>query len=1039
MKLLSNLKLEKFFFFWVYLILSVSIFSSSLVLCSKKKEGEKYRLQNPVHVVIDRCGVPHIFAESDSDAFFILGYIQAHFRLFQMDMSRRASTGRLAELFPEMLTQDIIQRMLGFKFISEKTLESFKDTGMLKKVQAFVDGINQYIDDAKEGREFGGLKPQIPLQYQILKKEPQYFSVVDVIAIGKKRAFDLSGGGGIFDIASKLVEIIFGEDFEKKFSLSAVEKTKIVDDLPKVRITPFSISESDEPRKFASKLKSYELKSEDINKIIENISRKIRDIKLPLSVGSNNFVISGKITKTGYPILENDPHLQVNSPSVFFPFQINSPEYSVKGFGFPGAPVVLVGGGDNVCWGVTVSFIDTIDIVITPVENIGGEFYVRWGKEKIKAEVVEEEIFYENLEEESSLKSQKIRFLYVPNIGVVVDPGDQKDFSSLLPYILNLAGAQTENSSLADIVRDLLKYFLTVGIIDEKERNKVPSLGIMVVWPGYKPTSEISAFYGAARAKDIFEAMTQVKFFQVGTQNFILADTKGNIGYFPHVEVPIRAQGVKPYIPNLSDKLFWVGFLSPDFIPRAINPTSGYIVTANNDIIGTSFDNDPLNERWYIGTFFDFGFRAKNISSLIEKNKQNIDKITTAQILNSAESELAKLFLNVFFKFISDEDIQAISESEEKKEFIRFMLEKLKSWDFQNDVNSPEPLYYEMIMRMSFASFAWENFIKRFFPSRLSDILISALKGTEFEGIAKAIYEVGLVPLSTALFDLISDPQVIIRSAFPVISGEKGEVCPKETTEVSNLDMRKIYLGDDLCPKDEFLKAISKTADFLIQNAKKCKKELEGSCVEFICKGGEPKNCVLGDFVGKKFDYLIDIPKKELFEPTYYGNKYFRKSAGTGLVYAADFDPVKLSGKVETKEDLSSVSLDFKEPSGEKEFVAFEVSSSNGQTLKYICEAKPTGTEVWFAIPGGVADDPASPYFANMITAWACQREWLRGVTQGYCAIPKEISPKNFSQEELFKISFSKFETDFSSLMSGNYHTSPVCNRKEIYLVFTPQ
>jgi hypothetical protein len=121
-----------------------------------------------------------------------------------------------------------------------------------------------------------------------------------------------------------------------------------------------------------------------------------------------------------------------------------------------------------------------------------------------------------------------------------------------------------------------------------------------------------------------------------------------------------------------------------------------------------------------------------------------------------------------------------------------------------------------------------------------------------------------------------------------------------------------------------------------------------------------------------------------------------------------------------------------------KELVAFEVSSS-GQTLKYICEAKPTGTEVWFAIPGGVADDPASPYFANMITAWACQREWLKGVTQGYCAIPKEILPKNFSQEELFKISFSKFETDFSSLISGNYHTSPVCNQKEIYLVFTPQ
>ena len=1037
MKALSNLKLEKFFFFWVYLILSISLFSFAIVSCSKKKEGERYRLQNPVHVVIDRCGVPHIFAESDSDAFFILGYIQAHFRLFQMDISRRTATGRLAELFPEMLTQDIIQRMLGFKFISEKTLESFKDIGMLKKVQAYVDGINQYIDDATEGREFGGVKARIPLQYQILKKEPQYFSAVDVIAIGKKRAFDLSGGGGIFDIASKLVEIIFGEDFEEKFSISAVAKTKIVDDLGRIRVTPFSIANSLKSDPYISNKRFVDnLTSDDIRKIIELISEKIREIKFPLSIGSNNFVISGKITKAGYPILENDPHLDVVSPSTFFPFHINSPEYSVRGFGFPGAPVVLVGGGDNVCWGVTVSFIDTIDIVITPVENIKGEFYVIWGKEKVKAEIIEEEIFY--LDEGSSPKSQKIRILYVPNIGVVVDPGDQKDFSSLLPYILNLAGGQTENSSLPDIVRDLLKYFLTAGIVGEEERDKVTSLGIMLVWPGYKPTSEISAFYGMARAKDIFEAMTQVKFFQVGTQNFILADTKGNIGYFPHVEVPIRAQGVKPYIPNLSDRLFWVGFLNPDFIPRAINPTSGYIVTANNDIIGTSFDNDPLNERFYIGTFFDFGFRAKNISSLIEKNKQNIDKITVAHIINSAESELAKLFLDVLFKFISEEDIQTISESEEKKEFIKFMLEKLRNWNFQNDVNSSEPLYYEMIMRMSFASFAWENFTKRFFPARLSEILTSILRGTKFEGDAKTIYEVGLVPLSTALFSLISDNQVIIRSAFPVISGEKGEVCPKGTAGVSKIDMRKIYLGDDLCPKDEFLKAVSKTADFLIQNAKKCKRELEGNCVEFICREGDPRNCVLGDFVGKKFDYFMDIPQKELFEPTYYGSKYFRKSAGTGLAYAASFESVKLSGKVKTKEDLFSTSLDFKEPSEDKEFVSFELSS-DGQTLKYICEAKPTGTEIWFAIPGGVADDPTSPYFANMVTNWACQREWLMGVTEGYCAIPKEILPKNLNKEELFKISFSKFETDFSSLISGNYHTSPVCNQREIYLVFTPQ
>lgn len=975
-------------------LLSVILVNS----CSREKKVS-YSLQNPVHVIIDRCGTPHIFAEDDKDAFFVFGYIQAHYRLFQMDLSRREAMGKLAEIFPDQLTQDIINRMLSFKLMAEISKDSFEKTGMLKKIQAFVDGINKYIEDAKAGREFGGIKARIPLQYQALKIEPEPFYVEDVIAVGKKRAFDLAGGG-LIDLASKLIQLVFGENFEEKFSISSIEKVSVVDDLPKTRLSPFGNNENIDLQKLKS--------------AIEKISEKVKGLKNLLSLNSNNFVVSGRITKYGYPILENDPHLAVISPSTFFPFQINSPQYSGFGFTFPGIPIALVGGGKNVCWGVTTTLIDAMDIIFTPIIEENGKFFIIWGKRKLEVIPREEEIFYfENGEK----KSKKIKFLFVPNIGIVLDAGNKEGFSSIIPYLFGIAGAPGVEESISKI----LKYVFTLGMnVDRKEAG---NLGIVLIWTGYKPTSEFAAFYETPSAEDIFSAMIYYKFFQTGIQNFIVADIKGNIGYFPHGEIPIRPSGTKPYLPDLSENLFWLGNIEPDFIPRAVNPQSGYIVTANNDIIGTSFDNNPLNERFYLGPVYDFGFRAKRISEMIEENRGKIDKFVAATIINDVTSPLARRFVKVLLNFVSEKDIENLDADENKKKFMIFILNKLKNWNFEEDVNSFEPLAYEMIMQMSFSNFAWKNFSNNYVKYKFKDIIFSALKGTDLESLAGAIYDIGSEPLTEALFQLSSDPQVIIRSVMPILQGEKGTLCDnKEGKSLS--DERFVFLGEDGCPKDEFLSAISKTADYLIENAKICKRKEGDLCAEFLCKDGLPENCVLGDFSAKRFSYIADIPGKENFEAKYFGSLYFRKSGGTALVYASDIDTVEL--------DKSSKEIVFKKPITENEFVAFQ-QGEGGQTLKYICEAKPEGVEIWYAIPGGVADDPSSPYFANMITAWACAREWLKGVTQGYCSIPKDILPED---KDYFKIIFSKLETDFEKLISSDYHTSPLCNQREIYLIF---
>jgi hypothetical protein len=337
---------------------------------------------------------------------------------------------------------------------------------------------------------------------------------------------------------------------------------------------------------------------------------------------------------------------------------------------------------------------------------------------------------------------------------------------------------------------------------------------------------------------------------------------------------------------------------------------------------------------------------------------------------------------------------------------------------------------------MSIARIMWDNFTKKYFAKRTEEILKNIEVSEDVKNILIPLLPVIIPQIAGTIFDLIKHPNVSFRTVYPIISGEKGKICPEEKIEVGESDLRYIFLGEDLCPKDEFLKSLSGTAEYL--------KEYEVIC------GGDYSKCVLGDFAGKRFSYIKSFSGSEKFEPKYKmpdGRKtfYFRKTGGSLLVYAADINMISLKTPT-TVEELMNTSPEFRPPPYGKENnpdnVPFTIGG--GQTIKFICSAKPEGTSVRYVIPGGVADDPDSPYFANQITAWSCAKEWLMGVTQGYCSIPNEILSSvkvkgekiNAPSEETFKLVFSELEDDFGKLISGEYHTSPVCQGKETYLIF---
>ncbi len=988
--------------------------------CSVKSDNQSlYKLREPVHVIIDHCGTPHIFAESEEDAFFVMGWIQAHYRLFQIDMTRRIATGRVSEIFPDNVSQDKTIKGLGMPEFSKRTYFSFQDTGIMKKVKAYIDGVNKYIDDALEGRSFGGIKARIPPQYEALGLVPEKLKPEDVVALGKLRAFLLSSSiftEGLF----KVFQALFGDNVEERISISPIEKVSIVDDFPRTRITPFS-------KGFFKDVFSFNL-------------------------ASNNFVVSGKITKTGYSYLENDPHLPVISPSIWLPIHISTPSYSAKGFTFPGVPIVIIGGGDNVCWGVTTVNADVSDILFTKVRKEGeGEnarWYVQWGPRWLKADVIEETV---KIKRDNGFDEEKVKFLLIPDLGVIIDPSVDMEKEGFTSIVLDILRIRIGDPQIENEIRKAIRRVAALGVdiidlsSDTNNPNNIDNYAMLFVWTGFKPTSEIASFYSHPKAKDVFDAVAFHRFFQVGAQNFIVADRKGNIAYYPHADYPIRSKMFKkPYFTDIANTAYWEDEMLDDFVPRAINPDTGYIVTANNDVVGTAFDNDPTNERFYIGPAYDVGTRAKIAVDLIEKTKFYMDEVTVAEIINNTISVVAPRFLAVFFRLVKPEDIERYYPPL-ATDMLR-IYNSLLEWDFVEEANSPETLYYEALLHMSIARMVWHNFARGAFPDMLRRALSRIFP--DEPGKVEIFYQLGLPPLTKFIFERVIDYQVSLRIIIPLL---EGDICPSPTPTVipESMISYKVFFGEDLCPKNEFLRALSDVADFIRSNARVCAEEVGGACVRYIeiCRDGKPENCVMGDFAGKRFDYMFEFDGSENFEPTYYGKKYFRRSMGTSLFYTGNFDPVELvrsNGSVFTR-TVTDWYIRFKRPDPEKEFVAWE-HREYSQSLKYFCVAKPTDIEIWYAIPGGAADDPESEYFASMITSWACAHEWLDGITQGHCAFPPDISQKlkgklkvdKLGKRERFFALFSKLETDFGKLMEEDYHWSPVCSGRQYYFVFEP-
>ena len=296
---------------------------------------------NDVRIVFDDMAVPHIYAESESDAMYALGYVHASERLWQMDLLRRAGGGELSELLgPDMVENDRYLRTLGIRKAARKDAVDFENTtSILAKsaALAYLAGLNKFIGEGN-----------YPVEYKILGASPKAFKIEDMYKTAGFMAYSFA----IHIKTEPIVDWIktnFDSTYIAYVAFGVKGFTKIPTQNSSVDLTAFS---------------------DLANRLDEN---------LPVTqfMGSNAWVISGSKTKSGEVVFSNDTHMKYASPSVWYEAHISSPELEYYGNHIAGVPFPPIGHTRERAWGITMFVNDDVDLY---KETVQGDRYLYDGK-----------------------------------------------------------------------------------------------------------------------------------------------------------------------------------------------------------------------------------------------------------------------------------------------------------------------------------------------------------------------------------------------------------------------------------------------------------------------------------------------------------------------------------------------------------------------------------------------------------------------------------------------------------------------------------
>ena len=333
--------LKKWIIWPFILLISVILYGYYFVKSSLAPMDGELQLNNltsRVSVIRDQFGIPHIKASNAKDAFRAMGFVAASERLFQMEMERRMANGELAEIFGKrMLDTDKLFRTLSLRqsmseMLDQKIRNNKLDPEMWSELEAFYDGVNQFQ-----------FTKQLPVEFSLLGIKPRPFSALDGYAFIGLMSFSFGVATSEDPLMTKL-----------RARLGAELSNELRNE-----VTPYEAHEIEKNKD--NKLKSKRVVN-DINRY--PVMKILADLEqgFPLFEGSNGWIVSGKRSQTGFPILANDPHIAYSLPGVWFEAHISTPEYSSYGHFLSILPFPVLSHNEERGWGLTMSLVDDMDL-----------------------------------------------------------------------------------------------------------------------------------------------------------------------------------------------------------------------------------------------------------------------------------------------------------------------------------------------------------------------------------------------------------------------------------------------------------------------------------------------------------------------------------------------------------------------------------------------------------------------------------------------------------------------------------------------------
>lgn len=565
-------------------------------------------------VYFDDRLVPHIYAETNNDAYFVQGYLHAKFRLWQMEFQTHIAAGRLSEIRGKdsmALATDKFFRRLGMVYAAENCLKFMEQDAVMKQtLDAYTAGVNCYIKNIKQ--------KDIPFEYKLMDYKPELWTNLKTALFLKLMSFDLTGQDD--DIKFTNGKSFFGYDeFMKLFpnsqdSLSPIVSRGTAFQKPSITVTTPANLDS---------VYFHNTKPLNVSSVLSPDAAN----------GSNNWAVDSSKTKSKRPILCNDPHLGLNLPSLWYEMQITTPKYSAYGASFPGSPAIIIGFNNNIAWGVTNAGRDVKDYYELQFKDASMKEYWfngQWRKATLRNEVIKVK----------GEKDSVVEKIAVTDFGVVMYDKTYLDRNKDGKYIAVRWTAHDPSNEL----QTFMKLNSAKDYADY--RNAISTYQC----PGQN-------FVFAAKTGDV--ALTQQGKFVAKWQqqgDFLMKGDDSTFmwqGFIPVDENPYEHSPMRGYVSSANQKATDETY--PYYLGRAGNfpPYRGYLINRKLDAMNNITVDDMKQlqtDNYNLFAETALPFLLKNIDeSLLDKEGKKYIELLKDWNLNNAFDEKAATVFDVWW------------------------------------------------------------------------------------------------------------------------------------------------------------------------------------------------------------------------------------------------------------------------------------------------------------------------------------------------------------------------------------------------------